>query len=290
MTGNRNLLLIARKAGCAIPACNANTLEQVQAILKAADVENSPVILQFSRRAAIYLGMGDIAAGLSIALTMGRNVQKTVRVPVWLHFDHGRAHEVQMAVRLGFDSVMFDGADLPYQKNLAETRQLATACHRAGVFLEAEIGEVPRADAAEPEPIRLTDPDQAAHFARETGVDFLAVSLGSIHAVKARENRLDLVRLAAIRALVDCPLVLHGSSGVTDEDLLSGIRGGLSKINMATRFNQAFTSGVRDRLVGDTDLVDPRPYLGAGRDNMLERVRSVIRLLGAAGLAGKMET
>lgn len=283
-----NLLLIAQERGCAIPACNANTLEQAQAIIQAAGLEAAPMILQFSQRAALYLGMGDIHSGLKTALATGRAAAQDVDFPVWVHFDHGRPDEVRLAVDLGFDSVMFDGADLPFDENLALTRELAEVCHDRGVFLEAEVGDVPRADSAAPEPIRLTDPDQAAHFAQESGVDSLAVSLGSVHAVKNQRNHLDFERLAAIRSRVDCPLVLHGSSGVVDKDLVRGIEGGLCKINMATRFNQVFTEAVRAQITEDEALVDPRPYLRAGREAMVREVRSVIRLLGASGLAGKI--
>ncbi len=288
MGSQSNLLLFAKEAGCAIPACNANTLEQAQAIIRAADLEAAPVILQFSRRAAIYLGMGDLLSGLKIALAAGRAAAQIADIPVWVHFDHGRLEEVQLAVRLGFDSVMFDGADLPFDENLALTQKLAKVCHDQGIFLEAEVGDVPRADNAAAEPIQLTNPDQAAYFARESGVDSLAVSLGSVHAVKDQKNHLDFELLAAIRARVDCPLVLHGSSGVMDEDLVKGIQGGLCKVNMATRFNRAFTEAVRAELAGDAGLVDLRPYLGAGRDAMVAEVRSVIRLLGVSGLAGEI--
>ena len=272
----------ARKEGYALGACNANTLEQIQAIVLAAQLEAAPVIIQVSRRAANYLGNGNIYQGLRYAAEMGKVAAASVDVPVALHFDHGHAEEVQNAAELGFTSVMFDGAELPLDENIRITHNLCQTLHQHGVALEAEVGEVPRMGQEEPEPC-LTDPQQALYFVRETGIDALAIAIGSIHAVTKKEVSLDLNRLKAIRELVEIPLVLHGSSGVKDEDILSGIRLGLCKINVATQFNMAYTAGLKNHLQANPDLVDPRPYLSAARNAMIEAVQDRIRVFGSSG-------
>ena len=274
----------AQKEEFALGACNANTLEQVQAIVRAAQLESAPVIIQISRRAANYLGQGSVALGLRYAAEVGKIAATSVEVPVMLHFDHGKADEVLIAAELGFTSVMFDGADLPMGKNIRATQEICRKLQPEGIGVEAEIGEVPRKGDGHHE-VRLTDPEQASLFVQETGVDALAIAIGSIHAVTRKEVSLNLDRLRSIRSLIDIPLVLHGSSGVKDDDILSGIKLGLCKINVATQFNMAFTSGLKAHIEANPDLVDPRPYLSAANQAMVVAVQARLRLFGAAGKA-----
>jgi fructose-bisphosphate aldolase class II len=187
---------------------------------------------------------------------------------------------------LGFTSVMFDGGDLPFEQNVACTVALRELAHSANVSIEAEIGEVPRADGAGQagEAQDLTQPDEAARFVRSTGIDSLAIALGSVHAVREKSRSLDIDRLQAIRAAVDVPLVLHGSSGVTDDNICRGIALGLCKVNVATQLNQAFTQRLRD-VLADASEIDPRRYLGPAREAMVDRVRERIRIFGATGKA-----
>ncbi len=278
----------ARDGGYAIGAFNANTLEQMQAIVVAAQAENAPVIIQVSRRAALYAGRGSVGLGLRYMAAAGRVAAESVDVPVALHLDHAGETEVLEAIDLGFTSVMFDGEGLPPAENAAVTIRLREATRRAGVCLEAEVGEVPKPDGApfDPADISLTAPDEAAAFVRETGVDLLAVALGSVHGLPDKGIDLDLERLAAIRARVAVPLVLHGSSGVIDEAIGRGIRLGLAKVNIATQLNKAFTGAVRRALAADSALVDPRKYLGPAREAQIDVVRERLRFIGAAGKAG----
>lgn len=278
----------AQQEGFAVGAFNANTMEQVQAIVAAAEAEMAPVIIQVSHNALRYVGDGDVMRGMAMMATIGKTAAEGVRAPVSLHLDHASEQEVLAALEHGFTSVMFDGADLPFAENVAVTRRLREAAHAAGVAIEAEVGEVPRVGDGNLEPA-LTDPQEAATFVQETGVDALAVAIGSVHALKEKRVQLDLKRLAAIRARVDVPLVLHGSSGVTDEHLLLGIRQGLAKVNIATRLNRAFTEAVRTALAEDTQLVDPRTYLAPARAEMEQAVRALIRMLGSAGKAAQGE-
>lgn len=279
-------LLRAQRDGWAVGAFNANTLEQVQAIVQAAQAEAAPVLVQISHRALLHVGSGNAVLGLRYMAEIGRVAAQSVDVPVGLHLDHANADEVLVAMGLGFTSVMFDGGALSFDANVAETRRLRDIAHGLGVCLEAEIGAVPRADSAGhlDEAVELTRAEDAAAFVAATGVDTLAIALGSVHAVRQKSVALDLDRLQAIRQVVDVPLVLHGSSGVTDEHVRQGIALGLCKVNVATQLSQAFTAGARGALA-DAGEIDPRRYLGPARAAMIERVRERIRFVGAVGKA-----
>ena len=278
----------AHQEGFAIGAFNANTLEQMQAIVLAAQAENAPVIIQVSHRALQYVGSGSEVRGLQYMAALGKVAAASVDVPVSLHLDHANENEVLQAIALGFTSVMFDGDYLPFADNVATTKRLCQIAHAAGVCMEAEIGEVPKPDGAgyDPAEINLTTPEEATAFVQATGIDILAIALGSVHGLKDKSVSLDLTRLQAIRAQVNTPLVLHGSSGVNNADIAQGIKLGLAKVNIATQLSKAFTGAVRQVLADDAELVDPRKYLGPGRDAQIEVVRERIRFVGAAGKAG----
>jgi fructose-bisphosphate aldolase class II len=277
----------AYRSGYAIGAFNANTMEQMQAIALAAQAEQAPVIIQVSHRALLYVGNGDPIYGLQTMAALGKVAAASVDMPVSLHLDHADENEVLEAISLGYTSVMFDGGDLPLEANVTITSRLAKIAQAAGVCMEAEIGEVPKPDGAayDPATIDLTVPEDAQRFVERTGVDLLAIALGSVHGLKDKAVSLDLERLRKIRAAVDLPLVLHGSSGVNDDDILQGIKLGLAKINVATQMNKAFTGAVRQVLGADEELVDPRKYLGPAREAQTAAVRERIRLFGAAGKA-----
>ena len=277
----------AHQLGYAIAAFNTNTMEQMQAIVLGAQAENAPVIIQVSHRALQYVGSGSEIRGLQYMAALGKMAAASVDVPVSLHLDHANENEVLQAIALGFTSVMFDGDYLPFAENIATTKRLCAIAHDAGVCMEAEIGEVPKPDGAayDPNEIALTTPDEAETFVQATGIDILAIALGSVHGLKDKSVSLDLARLQAIRARVETPLVLHGSSGVNNEDIAEGIKYGLAKINIATQLSKAFTGAVREVLAADGELVDPRKYLGPGRAAQVEAVRERIRFVGAAGKA-----
>jgi fructose-bisphosphate aldolase, class II len=279
-------LRAAQRGGYAVGAFNANTLEQVQAIVAAAAAENAPAIIQISRRALLYIGVGDTRRGLRMVTGIAQVAAGDVDVPICLHLDHGSAEDVLLALELRFTSVMFDGGELPLAENIARTAQLCRAAHDAGACMEAELGEVPRLNAeGVADAGMLTRPDEAAAFVSHTGIDTLAVAIGSVHAGRQKDTMLDLPRLADIRTAVDVPLVLHGSSGVTDVCLLDGIRLGLCKVNVATQLNQAFTVAVREVLAASTREIDPRRYLGPAREAMAAQVAERIRTFGSAGKA-----
>ncbi len=280
-------MLQAQHEHFAIGAFNANTMEQVQAIVAAAADEHAPAIIQVSHRALLHVGSGNAISGLRYMAAVGRIAAESVPAPVALHIDHATEREVLLAMGLGFTSVMFDGGNLPFDENVRITKELRELALSVGVSLEAEVGEVPRADAAGHASTSgpATDPAEAAAFVRATGIDALAVAIGSVHAIKQKSVAIDLGRLRAIREAVSIPLVLHGSSGVIDDYIRQGIVLGLCKVNIATQLSQAFTRSVRSILEAQPEQVDPRQYLGPARAEMKECVRERIRFLGAAGKA-----
>lgn len=280
-------ILRAQQEGWAVGAFNANTLEQVQAIVWAAEAEEAPAIIQISHRALTYVGDRNEIQGLRYIAAIGKIAAESVRVPIALHLDHGTKNEVLQAIALGFTSVMFDGDGYSFEENVSITKQLCEIAHSVGVCVEAEVGEVPKPDGKEFDQasIALTQPDEAAEFVQATGIDTLAVALGSVHGLKAKQISLDLERLESIQRCASVPLVLHGSSGVSDEDIKRGIVLGLCKVNVATQLAQAFTGAVREALNRDNGIVDPRKYLIAGRRAQVEAVRERIRFFGSSGKA-----
>jgi fructose-bisphosphate aldolase class II len=258
-----------RRRGAA--AFNVIQVEHAQAIVAGALRADAPVILQLSENAVRYHGaLRPIAAA-------ARAVAELAGTPVALHLDHATDAElVHEAVGLGFGSVMYDASALGYEENVAATAEVAGFCHDHGVWVEAELGEIGGKDGVHA-PGARTDPGEAAAYVAATGVDGLAVAVGTSHAMLTRDAALDLPLIAALREAVPVPLVLHGSSGVADADLTAAVEAGMTKINIATQLNKVFTGAVRDRLAADPALVDTRRYLGPARE---ATAAEVARLLG----------
>ncbi|MFR9674290.1 class II fructose-bisphosphate aldolase [Streptomyces sp. TR02-1] len=273
------LVAAAARRGGAVAALNVITLEHVEAALAGAEAAGQAVVLQISENAVAYRGgrPGPLAA----AAAQGA---REAAVPVGLHLDHvTEGSLLRQAPACGFSSVMFDAAHLPYEENVAATRDAATWAHGQGLWLEAELGEVGGKDGSGPldahAPGARTDPEEAARYVAATGVDALAVAIGSSHAMTSRDARLDHDLLARLRARLDVPLVLHGSSGVPDDELARALAGGIAKVNIGTALNVAMTGAVRERLSGDARVVDPRRYLGDGRSAMTATVTRLLTSL-----------
>lgn len=264
----------------AIGAFNANNMEQIQAIIEVAEEERAPVILQVSQGAIRY-------CGLSLAANMVKIAASQVSVPVVLHLDHGTDFEQNVrCLREGFTSLMFDGSKLPFDENVAITKQVCVIAHACCIPVEAELGKVLQStDNVTPEEVEaaMTDPDEAAKFLELTGADSLAIAVGSVHAMQSQAASLDIDRIEAIRKATRAPLVLHGSSGVTDESLVDAIAHGVVKINVATYLNQGFVAGIKKGIEEMPDNVDPRKWLAIGREMVKERVREKVRLFGSSG-------
>jgi ketose-bisphosphate aldolase len=204
-------------------------------------------------------------------------VARTAAVPVAVHLDHATDPAlVDEAVALGFGSIMYDASAMDYAANEASTRDIAARCHERGCFVEAELGEVGGKDGVHA-PGARTDPRDARAYADATGIDALAVAVGTSHAMLTRDASVDLDLIGRIHAEVPVPLVLHGSSGVPDADLRRAVEAGITKVNIATQLNKVFTAAVRERLGAKPELVDPRRYLNAARDAV---AAETARLLG----------
>jgi fructose-bisphosphate aldolase class II len=261
----------ARAEGRGAAAFNLIQLEHAEAIVSGALRAGAPVILQLSENAVRYHG-----ALRPIAVAV-RAIAESAGVPVALHLDHATDRElVYEAIDLGVGSVMYDASALDYDDNVGTTADVVRLCHGRGVWVEAELGEIGGKDGVHA-PGARTNPAEAVAYVAATGVDALAVAVGTSHAMLTRDAALDYPLIAALRAAVPVPLVLHGSSGVADADLTAAINAGMTKINIATHLNKVFTAAVRERLAADPALVDTRRYLGAGRNAI---VPEVARLLG----------
>jgi fructose-bisphosphate aldolase, class II len=263
----------ARDAGSGVGAFNVIGIEHAEAIVAGAEAAGLPVVLQISENCVAYHGGLTPVAAACLALARG------AAVPVAVHLDHASdVALVEAAAGLGLGSVMFDASRLPYADNVRATADVVRSCHRRGVWVEAELGEIGGKDGVH-SPLARTDPGEAASFVAATGVDALAVAVGSSHAMTTRDAVLDLGLIARLHAALSVPLVLHGSSGVPDEDLAAAVRAGMTKVNIATQLNKVFTGAVRRALTADPAMSDPRKYGAAGRDAVASEVARLLRLL-----------
>jgi fructose-bisphosphate aldolase class II len=276
--------LVARAAAArtAVAAVNVITLEHVEAVLSGAESAAAPVILQVSEN-AVGFHQGRLAPLARAAVAAAERAA----VPAALHLDHVTSDTLlRQAPDAGFSSVMYDASRLPYTENLDATRAAADWAHAQGLWIEAELGEVGGKDGQPPlaahAPGARTDPAEARAFVADSGVDALAVAVGSAHAMTARTAALDHDLLKRLSAALDVPLVLHGSSGVPDAELAAAVAGGIAKVNVGTALNIALTGAVRRYLGGHPEAVDPRGYLAEGRDAMSRTVAELIGVLGGA--------
>lgn len=276
LASTADLIGRARSAGVGVPAFNVITLEHAEAIATGAQRADCPVILQISENAVKFHGgrLGPIAAA---AVAVAR--QSTVDLSV--HVDHVQDPAVlRQAAATGISSAMFDASQLDYAENVSATRDAARWAHERGMLLEAELGKVGGKDGAHAPGVR-TDPGEAVHFVEATGVDALAVAVGSSHAMVTRTATLDLELIAVLAGLLPVPLVLHGSSGVPEAMVADAVRAGMVKINIGTMLNVAWTGAIREHLDSNGAAVDPRSYLRPARDAV---AGVVARLCGVVGL------
>ena len=263
----------------AVPSFNIITLEHVEAVIAGAEAARAPAVLQVSEN-AVKFRYGRLLPLARAAVAAAERAA----VPVALHLDHVQSDDLlRQASAAGFSSVMYDAARLPYAENLAATRAAADWAHSQGLWIEAELGQVggkagqPPLDAHAPG--ARTDPTEARAFVADSGVDALAVAIGSTHAMTTRTATLDHDLLKRLAAALDVPLVLHGSSGVPDDDLIAAVAGGIAKVNVGTALNIAMTSAIRAYLAAHPEAVDSRKYLSVGREAMATAVTAIIGTL-----------
>lgn len=267
------LVTSARAQGRAVGAFNVILLEHAEALVMGAESAQLPVILQISQNCAEYHGSLKPIAVATLAIAEASSVEVSV------HLDHAESEAlVREALDLGFDSVMFDGSKLEYHANVEASARMARLCNDYGASIEVELGEVGGKDGVHAPGVR-TNPQEAKAFAEATGVDLLAVAVGTSHAMTTRDASLDFELIGAIAQAVSIPLVLHGSSGVSEEDLQRAVRAGMSKINIATHLNHVFTDEVRRVLAADSTLVDPRKYIKSARGKVADETSHLLKLL-----------
>lgn len=297
----------AEKGGYGVPAFNVNNMEQIQGIMQAAREVRSPVILQASRGALQYTN------GVYLKNLVQAAIEENPDIPVVLHLDHGNSLEsCKRAIELGFTSVMIDGSHLPFEENVALSRQVVEYAHEFGVSVEAELGTLGGIEEDIVGEVQLTDPDQAEEFVERVGCDSLAVAIGTSHgAYKFKsEPKLALELISEIKSRVGIPLVMHGSSsvppelverinqyggkieqsfGVPIEAIQHGIKNGVRKINVDTDTRLAITGAVREVLAKNPAEFDPRAYLGEARNALYEVCKARMIQFGSAGHADDYE-
>ncbi|MGQ9735345.1 MAG: class II fructose-1,6-bisphosphate aldolase [Thermaceae bacterium] len=301
----KEILDKARKEGYAVPSFNTNNLEITQAILEVAEEVRAPVFIQISDGARKYAGMENLA-------NLVKDMASRVRVPVALHLDHGADFKMVMqALRAGFTSVMIDASHHPFEENVAETKKCVEAAHAVGVSVEAELGRLQGIEdniqVSEAEAF-LTDPEEAERFVELTGIDYLAIAIGTSHGAYKGKGRpyIDHQRLEEIAKRVPIPLVLHGASGVPqwlkdklvatgaelkeatgihDEDIKKAIPNGIAKINIDTDLRLAMTLGIREVVTQNPKEFDPRKTIGKGREYLKQVIREKFELMGTVGRA-----
>ena len=272
LVNTAEIMNAARASNTGQGAFNVIHLESAEALIRGAELAQTPVILQISENCVSYHGGLEPIALATLAAA------RNAGVPVAVHLDHAESEDLaRAAVDLGFGSIMFDGAHLDYGQNVAATRRVAEYAHAAGVYVEAELGKIGGKDGAHAPGVR-TDPQEALSFVGATGVDALAVAVGSSHAMLDRSAALDIELIASIRAALDVPLVLHGSSGVSDENIVAAIDAGMTKINVSTHLNGFFTRAIRQYLEENPTVVDSRKYLARGRDAMAQETDRLLTL------------
>ena len=267
------ILLEARKGGYAVPAFNVVNMETIQAVTKAAEEEKSPLIIQLFRDDLDF-------SGADYMVTMANTAASHCTVPISVSLDHGHSYEQAVrCIEAGFTGVMIDLSSSDFNENIRSTKKVVEYAHARGVSVEAELGKIFDADA--PVEIRnsgMTDPEGAAEFAAKTGVDALAVSIGTAHGLYSSKPVIDFERAEKIVKLLPCPTVVHGGSNTPDEDIVRLCGFGVAKINIGTDLNLAYNKGLREAFKKYGDKAFIRDLMAMARDSVVEVARHKIRL------------
>ena len=278
LVSSKEILMKAQQEGYAVGAFNAENMEMVQAIVAAAEELSSPLIIQTTPGSLQYAD-SDMFFGMVSAEA------KKAKVPVALHLDHGNSAELcAKAILSGYTSIMIDGSKLAFSENVALTKKVVEFAHAMGVPVEGELGTVGgKEDTHEVKDSEksYTDPEEAKEFAEQTGVDFLAVGIGNAHGFYKGVPKLRFDILEKTKSLVSIPIVLHGASGIPDEDVKKSTGLGICKVNFATELRDAFTKGVKEYLEKNPEVFDPKKYNGAGREKVKELIKHKMHVLNS---------
>lgn len=283
-----NPLLFIKKAQerkVAIAAFNVHNMETIQAVVEAASEERAPVIIQTTPGTIKHAGIAYIAACTRVASDM-------YNIPIALHVDHCNSYKmIIQCIQNGYTSVMIDGSKLPYTENVALVKKVVELGNCAGVAVEGELGKIGGTEDdmfVNDREASFTVPEEAMSFVESTGIDTLAIAIGTAHGVYKGEPKLDFVRLSEIRNLLALPLVLHGASGVPDDSIKESIRRGICKVNIATELKIPMAEAIKECFRKNPNENDPRNYMGAAKEAVKNAVKYKIRLCGCNGLADEL--
>ena len=278
----KEMLIKAREGHYAVGQFNINNLEWTEAILDEAQALNAPVILGVSEGAAKYMGGWLVVSAMVKAYIKSKNIT----IPVALHVDHGSSFEVvKAAIDAGFSSVMIDASHFPFEENIEITKKVVEYAHARGVSVEAELGRVGGQEDHVVAETMYADPEECRVLVEKTGIDCLAPALGSVHGPYHGEPKLGFDEMAYINDLLKMPLVLHGGSGIPDDQLRKAIDRGTAKINVNTESQQAWTAIVREVLEKDKNVYDPRKIIGPGKEGIKNVVRAKCEVFGCINKA-----
>lgn len=280
-----NFIKKAQKKGVAVASFNIHNMETIQAVVEGAAEERAPVIIQTTPGTLKHAGIPYISACVKAA-------SEIYNIPIALHVDHCSSYQtIIQCIRYGYTSVMVDGAELPYEENVALVKKVVETAHYAGVAVEGEIGRIGGTEddmTVDEREATLTVPREAKDFVDATGIDTLAVAIGTAHGVYKGEPKLDFERLSAVKELVLLPIVLHGASGVPDDSVKEAVKRGICKVNIATELKLPMAAAIQECFKNNPKENDPRKYMGAAKEAVKEVVRQKIRLCGTSGLADKL--
>ncbi len=273
------MLKKAQEGHYAIGAFNCENMEMAQAIVAAAEELNAPVMLQTTGSTVKY-------ANVELYCANVRALAEKASVPVCMHLDHGTSYELcAQAIRAGYTSIMIDGSKLPLDENIALTKKVVEMCAPIGVPVEGELGQVGgKEDDIEGEG-GYTIPAEAVRFEKETGLNSMAVGVGTAHGFYAVTPVLNTPLVTELRGMLNVPMVLHGASGLSDEAVQDCINRGMCKVNFATELRVAYTEGVKKVLAENPNVIDPKVYGKAGRENVKQLVMNRMRVCGCDGKA-----
>ena len=278
----KEMLVKARKEGYAVPAFNIHNLETIQVVVEAATQLKSPLILAATPGTMDY-------AGRSYIQVIAETAAKENDIPIALHLDHHETVEsIEQSLLLGVKSVMIDGSQQSFTENIALTQKVVAKAHQYGATVEAELGKLVGQEddiIVEAEEAEYTDPDLAKQFVEKTNIDSLAVAIGTGHGVYETTPKLDFDRLAKIKNLVDIPLVLHGASGISKEEVQKCIALGCAKVNISTELKIPFSNALREFLIANPNETDTRKYMGPAKEAMKKVAMEKIHMCMSAGKA-----
>ena len=278
---SKQLLLDAQKGGYAVGAFNVENMDMVMAVIAAAEETKSPVLMQTTPGTIKY-------AGLDLYMANAKAAAENASVPVAMHLDHGNSFELALAAyRAGYTSIMIDGSKLSFEDNIALTKSVVDACHAGNIPVEGELGKVggKEDDLENGDDNPYTDPQEAKEFVERTGVDFLAIGIGTAHGIYKGTPHVNVERLSEIREVVDIPLVLHGTSGVPDDQVRDCVSRGICKVNYATDLRIAFSNGIKKYLAENPNAYDPKKYGACGIEEVKKYVMQKMEVVGSVGKA-----